>query len=332
MDRTSVERISQQDSKIGVAVTGHRIYEVWSKYGVLFLLFLLGTFMSLTSPYFLTVSNLLNIVRQVSLIGLIATGEFFVILTCGIDISAGSIVALTGVLVAGLVAYSGIAIPIAIMCGPAIGAIAGSINGYAVSKRRIPPFIATLGMMQVGRGIAYLYTKGYPITGIPQAFQWLGRGYIGGIPVPVIVLIIVFLAAYVLSTRTKFGRYLYAIGGSEEAARLSGVNVERCKFLAYVLCGALTGLSGTVLLGRLASGDPSTGLNFEFDAITAVVLGGVSINGGEGSMRGVILGTLFIGVLSNGMNLLNVSSYLQMVVKGLTLALAVGIDVSLKRD
>lgn len=308
------------------------ISELWSKFGVLFLLIVLCTVLSLMRDTFLTWSNIINVLRQTAITGVIAVGQFFLIIAACFDMSAGSVVALTGVTIAFLLKNCAWPIWATVIVGLVIGAAAGLINGYCVTKRKIPAFIATLGMMNVARGLAYIITEGHPISSLPDAFQFFGRGYAGPIPIPVIVLTVVFVLAAILAARTPFGRNLYAIGGNTETAKLSGINTDRTLIKAFVLSGLMAALSGLMLTSRLASGDPSTGEGFEFSAITAVVLGGTSIYGGEGSIRGVIVGTIFMGVLSNGMNMIGVSSYLQLVMKGLVLVLAVGIDTALKRD
>ncbi|NPV54294.1 MAG: ABC transporter permease [Firmicutes bacterium] len=288
-------------------------------------------FLTATSDSFLTVSNFFNVARQVSLIGIIGVGMFFVLVGGGIDISVGSLVALIGVVMAGLVVKSHLSVLLAVGLSLLLAATLGFINAYFVTKWRIPPFIVTLGMMSAARGFAFVYTNGYAVFGLPEGFKELGRGYIGSVPIPVIIMLAIVLLAHFAATKTKFGRFVYAIGGNEEAARLSGINVAFYRGATYVLCSMLAGVSGIILTSRLASGQPNSGVGYEFEAITAAVLGGTSLFGGEGTIWGVIFGALFMGVLGNGLNLLNVSSYWQLVIKGAVLVVAVLIDMLKKR-
>jgi ribose transport system permease protein len=286
-------------------------------------LVLLSLVMTIFSNQFLTQNNILNILRQVSINGIIAVGMTFVILTSGIDLSVGSVMAFSGTLMAGVMVKMGWNPVLAIGVALALGAIFGLINGVLISYAKMPPIIVTLAMMEIPRGLALLYTGGYPLSGISQNFAFIGRGYFLGIPMPVIIMIFIYLIAYVLLNYLPFGRYIYAIGGNEEAVSLSGIKVKKFKTIAYVISGITAALSGIVITSRLMSGQPMAGDGFELDAIASVVLGGTDINGGRGSIVGTFVGALIMGVLSNGLNLLGVSPYVQRVFKGLIILFAI---------
>jgi len=294
-----------------------------------FAFILLIAALSLLSSSFLTLSNALNIARQVSINAIIAAGMTFVILTGGIDLSVGSVLAISGAIIAGLLA-AGRPLLIGIGGGLAVGGTLGLINGLIIAKGRVQPFIATLAMLTIGRGLTLVYTDGRPITGLPDNFVWLGAGEIGRIPVPVVLMVVVFVVGVLILKQSVMGRYVYAIGGNEEAARLSGVNVAFYKTLVYVISGMLAATSAVILTARLNSAQPTAGSAFELDAIAAVVLGGTTLAGGEGSLGGTILGAFIIGVLNNGLNLLDVSSFYQQVVKGIVILLAVLLDRRLR--
>lgn len=297
--------------------------------GPLLGLIIISLALALLSDRFLTVNNLLNVTRQVSLNAIISVGMTLVILTGGIDLSVGSIVAMAGSITAGLMA-SGQGIVTSVVAGIIVGSALGLINGLLITKGKIPPFIATMGMMTVARGYTLVYTEGRPITGLTEGFRWLGGGYIVGIPVPVIIMALIFITAYIILKKNQLGRYIYAIGGNEEAARLSGIGTKKILVTVYTLSGLLAGLSGIILTSRLNSAQPTAGMGFELDAIAAVVLGGTSLSGGVGTIGGTLVGAMIIGVLDNGLNLLNVSSFYQQVAKGVVILLAVLLDR--KRD
>lgn len=307
----------------------NRARDLLRRFGILLAFLLLMVALTFLSDSFLTARNLLNIARQVSINAIIAAGMTFVILTAGIDLSVGSVLAFSGAIIAGLLA-AGRPLLLCLGAGLLLGALLGVINGLIVTRGGVQPFIATLAMLTIARGATLVYTDGRPITGLPDAFVWLGAGDIGPIPVPVLIMGAVFLGAYVVLTQTVLGRYVYAIGGNEEAARLSGVNVTFYKTLAYVISGALAAVSGIILTARLNSAQPTAGGGYELDAIAAVVLGGTTLAGGEGSIAGTLLGAFIIGVLNNGLNLLNVSSFYQQVVKGVVILLAVLLDRRLR--
>lgn len=306
-----------------------RTRELLRRYGMVLAFILLSLALSVLSNSFLTVSNILNIARQVSINAIIAAGMTFVILTAGIDLSVGSVLAFSGAIMAGLLS-AGRPIPMAIVAGFVVGGLMGVVNGIVIARGKVQPFIATLAMLTIGRGATLVYTDGRPITGLPDAFVWLGAGEVGKVPVPVIIMALVFVGCYVVLSRTVLGRYVYAIGGNEEAARLSGVNVTFYKALAYVIAALLSTISAIILTARLNSAQPTAGSGYELDAIAAVVLGGTTLAGGEGGIAGTLLGAFIIGVLNNGLNLLNVSSFYQLVVKGVVILLAVLLDRRLR--
>jgi len=305
------------------------VRDILRRFGILFAFILLMVVLAFLSDSFLTVNNLLNIARQVSINAIIAAGMTFVILTFGIDLSVGSVLAFSGAIIAGLLSR-GHPLVVGIGAGLLVGGLIGLVNGLIITKGGVQPFIATLGMLTIARGATLVYTDGRPITGLPDAFVWLGAGEIARIPVPVVIMAVVFAASYVVLTQTVLGRYIYAIGGNEEATRLSGVNVAFYKTLAYVISGALSALSAVILTARLNSAQPTAGMGYELDAIAAVVLGGTTLAGGEGGIAGTLLGAFIIGVLNNGLNLLNVSSFYQQVVKGVVILLAVLLDRRLR--
>ena len=293
------------------------------------LLFLILFFWILT-PHFLTVSNLLNVAQQTSINAIIAVGLTFVIITAGIDLSVGSIMAFSGVVLASVLG-TGLPIPIAISAGLLIGLACGSINGLLIAYGKLPPFIATLGMMSVARGAALMYTNGRPISGFSTEFRFLANGEIFSIPISIIIMVLVYLIAHFILTKTRLGRYVYAIGGNEEAARLSGINVTFYKVIVYGICGLLSGLAAVILTARLNSAQPIAGIMYELDAIAATVIGGTSLVGGEGRVMGTLIGALIMGVLRNGLNLLGVSSFLQQTIIGSVIIIAVLVDMMLKR-
>ncbi len=282
---------------------------------------------SIINPSFLEPLNLLNLLRQVAINALIAYGMTFVILTGGIDLSVGSILALSSALMAGMM-VSGLDPILAVLIGCILGAIMGAVNGLLITKGKMAPFIATLATMTMFRGLTLVYTDGNPITGLGDnyAFQLFGRGYFLGIPVPAITMLLAFAILWVILHKTPFGRKTYAIGGNEKAALISGIKVSRMKIMIYSLAGLLAALAGAILTSRLNSAQPTAGTSYELDAIAAVVLGGTSLSGGRGLIVGTLIGALIIGTLNNGLNLLGVSSFFQMVVKGIVIIIAVLID------
>lgn len=298
-----------------------------SEYVIVYAVIGLCVVLALSTNVFLTTGNIMNVLRQISMIAILAAGIFFVMVGGGSDISVGSLVGLTGIAFAGSMVNWGLNPIIAFVFALIIGGIAGSVNGFMATKLGIPPFIATLGMMSVARGVVYVVTNAYPISGLPKSIAFIGRGYFLKVPFPVIIMIIVYLIAHFVSQRTKFGRFVYAAGGNPEAAHLSGIKVKKVLTTTYIICGMLAAISGIILVSRLDSGQPNAGLTWEFEAITAAVIGGVSITGGKGKVIGVFFGAILIGLLTNGMTLLNVSSYYQQIIKGTVLVAAIGLDV-----
>lgn len=290
-------------------------------------LILLVIIISILNSAFLEPSNLFNLLRQVSINGLIAFGMTFVILTGGIDLSVGSTLALSSALVA-ILMVSGVDGIIAIIIGCIFGAVLGAINGFLITLGKMAPFIATLATMTVFRGVTLVITDGNPITNLngSYAFQLFGRGYFIGIPVPAITMFITFIILYVILHKTIFGRQTYAMGGNEKAAFISGIKVNKLKVCIYGLAGLMSALAGAILTSRLNSAQPTAGMSYELDAIATVVLGGTSLTGGKGRIVGTLIGVLIIGVLNNGLNLLGVSSFYQQVVKGVVIIIAVLID------
>lgn len=282
---------------------------------------------SFISDDFLTISNILNVLRQISINAVIAFGMTFVILTGGIDLSVGSMLALSGALAAGLM-DGGASAWLAVIVGLVSGTVMGAANGLLVTKGKVVPFIATLATMTVYRGLTLVYTEGRPITGLNENFALIGKGYFLEVPTPVFWMLITFGLLYIILKHTTFGRRVYAIGSNEEATWLSGINTNRIKIFVYSISGLLAALSGIILTSRLNSAQPTAGTAYELDAIAAVVLGGTSLSGGKGWIVGTLIGAMIIGVLDNGLNLLNVSSFYQQVVKGGVILLAVLLDRS----
>lgn len=306
---------------------GWKISDVTQKLGPLLGLIILMVIVSVLNPSFLEPLNILNLLRQVSINALIAFGMTFVILTGGIDLSVGSILALSSALVANMM-VAGFDPILAIIGGVALGGVMGMINGLMITKGKMAPFIATLATMTIFRGLTLVYTNGNPVTGLgdSMAFQLFGRGYLFGIPVPAVTMIVTFGILWVILHKTSFGRKTYAIGGNEKASLVSGIKVSRVKIMIYSLAGMLSALAGAILTSRLNSAQPTAGTSYELDAIAAVVLGGTSLSGGRGRIVGTLIGVLIIGTLNNGLNLLGVNSFYQMVVKGVVIAIAVLLD------
>ena len=296
------------------------------QYGIFLAFLIICGFLSYASSQFLTVSNWTIIITQVSINALLAFGVTFVIITGGIDLSVGSIVAVAGVVAALLASQPDLPLIVPIFGGLLAGLVFGLLNGLIITKSKIAPFIVTLGIMTIGRGLALILSKGRPISNLSDAFNFIGGGDIFGIPFPIIVLIIVFIISYLLLKNTVFGRYVYAIGGNEQAAWASGINVNKIKMAVYALCGTLAGLAGILLTSRITTGQPNAGAGFELDAIAAAIIGGTSTSGGTGTIAGTLLGALLIGVINNGLDLLNVSSYYQQVIMGAIIIGAVLLD------
>lgn len=291
-------------------------------------LIILMAVITIINSNFLTANNLLNLLLQVTSNALIAFGMTFVILTGGIDLSVGSILALSSALTAGLLG-SGMPVTLAILISLILGCILGMMNGLLISYGKLAPFIVTLATITIFRGATLVYTNGNPITkGLSDTFlfQFLGQGYIVGIPFPVIIMFIVFIVLYVLLHKTAFGKSVYAIGGNEKAAYISGVKLNKVKIIIYSISGMMASISGLIITSRLSSAQPTAGASYEMDAIAAVVLGGTSLSGGKGRILGTLIGALIIGVLNNGLNIIGVSAFWQQVVKGVVILIAVLID------
>jgi ribose transport system permease protein len=309
------------------------VNEFVSKFGALIGLILLCTALTILSDKFMTVHNVMNIARQSSVNALLAVGMLLPILTAGIDLSVGSVLAVS-IMVMGVVSVNmGMSPILGILVCLAVGAFFGWINGIMLTKLRLPhPFISTLGMMNIARGLALIITAAAPIAGFPYLIQFLGSEFVGPLPVSFLLVIMVYVIFHFFLTRTQTGRYIYAIGGNKEAAHLSGINVNRILVIVYTISGLMAGLAGLVMVGRVNSAFPLAGLMYELDAIAAVIIGGASFFGGVGTVWGTLIGAIIIAVLRNGLNLLNVSADLQMTVIGLVIIAAVYVDVLRQRS
>jgi ribose transport system permease protein len=293
--------------------------------GSLMALILIMAVFAVSSPAFLQIQNLMNIIVQVAVIAVIAAGAMFIILTGGIDLSVGGVMALAGVLAASAVrATDSTTLGIIVCLGTAV--LFGLLAGVLVTYGRIPPFVCTLGTMSIARGIAFVYSGGIPISGFPESFRFAGSGEIAGIPMMVIIPVIIYAILYFVLVRTPFGKIVYAIGSNEEATRLTGIDTQKYKLFVYSLAGLLTGIGALLYIGRINSGHPGSGIGYELNAIAAVVIGGTSLSGGRGSIIGTVIGALIMGVISNGLNLMNIDPYFQSVVLGTVIVFAVMID------
>lgn len=279
-----------------------------------------------TRTTFLTSKNVFNILRQNAANLFLATGMTMVIILGGIELSVGSVIALSGVVTAGCVVNFGLPEIVAFLIGIAVGAVVGMANGFVICKTEIPPFIVTLASMNITKGIALVLTGGSPIRCMTDTFKFLGAGYVGPIPTSAILMLIIFVIASLIINRTQLGRHIYAVGGNAQAAKFSGINVQRVKFIVYTYTGIMSGIAGVVVASKLYSGQPTAGDGAEMDAIAAVVVGGTSMSGGSGRLGGTLIGVLIIGVLNNGLNLMGVDSNWQYIVKGLVILLAVYVD------
>lgn len=299
--------------------------DFFQKYGIVIILMIMVAGFTMAKPVFIRSNNIINIFKQVSVIGTLAFGVTMVIITGGIDLSSGSVVALVGVITATYAAPSG-NVFVAILIGLGAGLLCGAINGAILSKTGIPPFIATLGMMTAARGAALLFSGGRPVSDVSDSFLVLGSGSIGPLPVPVFIFLLMGLISHIILRRTKFGKTIYSIGGNEQAAKLCGINVKRVLTLVYAYAGLMAAVGGILLASRVSSGNPTAGLAYELDAIAATVIGGTSLTGGVGLISGTIIGALIIGVLNNGLTLMGVSPYWQQIVKALIIVGAVVLD------
>ncbi|HHQ4327977.1 TPA: ABC transporter permease [Clostridium perfringens] len=302
-----------------------------SKYKSLIGLVLLCIVITIVTPNFLSVSNITNVFTQVSVNAIIAIGMTFVILTGGIDLSVGSTLAISGAVGASIVKSTG-NLFLAIIVAAVIGIAVGLINGLLVSKGKLQAFIVTLATMTIFRGATLVFTDGTPISKLPEAFVKIGNGKLGFMPIPVIITIIIAIIAVYALSQTRFGRYLYALGGNEDASRLSGINTDKIKTLVYVVSGFASAIAGVIITSRIGSASPNAGTGFELDAIAAVVIGGTSLAGGEGTITGTLIDALIIGVLNNGLKLMNVSPFYQSIVKGLVILIAVLLDKKSRKN
>lgn len=307
-----------------------------AKFQSLIALVLMCVILSFLSDKFLTPANGWNVLRQISVNICISVGMTLIILTAGIDLSVGSILAFSGAVVAGLLKfgiempsydlYVGFTLLGGVLSGLLVGAALGAFNGLVITKFKVPPFVATLAMLTIARGFTLLWTKGYPISSLGKEFAYIGTGWFLGVPVLVWIAALIVIGAIILTNRTAFGKYIYAIGGNENAARLSGININRVKIWVYTLAGILAAIGGIMVTSRLNSAQPNAGLSYELDSIAAVVIGGTSLAGGRGTIAGTVLGAMIIGILNNGLVLMDVSPFWQQVVKGAVILLAVMID------
>ncbi len=317
-------------------ITKRNYRQTISRFQSLIALFILCLVVSLLSDKFLTATNIWNVMRQISVNICISVGMTLVVLTAGIDLSVGSVLALCGAVTAGLL-KNGIEVPSsnlfigftifgAMVAGLLTGSLLGWFNGFAITKFKVPPFVATLAMLTIARGLTMLWTKGFPISGLGENFAGLGTGWFLGIPLPVWISALVVFIAVIVTGKTKLGRYIYAIGGNENAAKLSGINIRKVKISVYTLAGALAAVGGLLVTSRLDAAQPNAGTGYELDSIAAVVIGGTSLSGGRGTVLGTVLGAIIIGVLNNGLVLLTVSPFWPQVVRGLVILIAVVID------
>jgi len=316
-----METVTKSKSKLNLK-------NIYAKYGYLIILAVMLIISSILSPAFLTPRNIFNILRQMSIITIIAYGSTMVIISGMIDLSPGSGAAFTGVIGTSVYVMTG-SVWLGLLAGILAGSVCGVTTGLLITQFDLPPFIVTLAMMTGLRGLALLYTGGFPIINIGDFTIW-GQGVIIGVPVPILIMAVMFVVMSILVKRTRFGRYIYAIGGNETAAVASGVNVKGIKIITFIIAGSLTGLSGVILMSRINSGQPAGGLMFELDAITTVVIGGTSLSGGIGTLTGTVVGGMIVGILNNILNLTNVSPYWQQILKGVVIVVAVIMDIKTK--
>ncbi|MEE0709063.1 MAG: ABC transporter permease [Gemmiger sp.] len=303
-----------------------KFVDIYKKFGIYILLAVVFVVFAVAAPNFLSAKNVINIVRQCSMFGIVVVGVSMVMIGGGMDLSVGSQMAVDGMLVGYMMVNSGLPIPVAIVATIVIGCVMGAINGLVAVKLHIMPIIVTLGTMLILEGVAYLITGGYPITGMPEAFTVIGQGYLGIIPIPVIIFAAFVIFGWVVMNKTYLGREIYALGGNREAARLAGINVDRLTIIVYTFCGFAASIAALIMVGRTNASQPGAGSSYAFDCMTAACLGGVSIAGGEGKISGTVVGVLILGMLDNGLVLMSVNSNWQSVIKGLILLAAVAID------
>ncbi|WP_445989518.1 ABC transporter permease [Chromobacterium haemolyticum] len=305
---------------------------VLSRYGIVAALLLLCVLLSLASPYFLSWDNWANILRQTSINGILAVGMTFVILSRGIDLSVGAVLAFAGMVAASLAIRPEAGVAPALLAGLGCGLALGAVNGLLVARLAVPSFVATLGMLSAARGLTYIYSDGMPVSSLPDGFRLIGQGEWAGLPLPVLIFALVAALAWFTLSHTVFGRYVYAVGGNEKSARTSGIRTRWITFCVYLIAGGLSGLAGLILTARTTAALPQAGVAYELDAIAAVVIGGASLSGGVGSVIGTVMGALIIGVINNGLDLMGVSSYYQQLIKGVIIVAAVLLDGSRHRQ
>ena len=320
-----IEDIGKEKKKVGVTFKNIR-----GKYGMFLVLIIVCIVLAILNPQFLSGRNVVNVIRQISLTGIVAIGMTFVILQGDIDLSVGSIAALGGVIASGL-SVEGVPVVLAMLIALIVCTVLGLIMGVIVVKANVHAFVVSLGMLSIARGLAMLYTDGKPISNLSEEFCFLGGGTVLGAPMPIIVFVVLMLIAWVILGKTPFGKYVYSIGGNIEATKLSGINVDICRIANFALCSFCACLSGIILAGRVSSGQPAAAEGWELDAIAAVVIGGTSMSGGRGNIIGTLIGALFMGVLRNGLNLMQVSTFYQQIFIGVLIIVAVVVD-SLKKD
>lgn len=296
-------------------------------YNILYVLVILvAILIAVAGDVFLSMTNIFNVLRQVSMVSILTVGMFFAIVGGGIDLSAGACVGFIGIFFSDLIVNKGMNPYLAIVCGLGLGALLGLLNGVLINYANLIPFIATVGTMSIAQGLGLLWTNSYPVLDLPDNIEFIGRGWLFGVPFPLYIVLVVYIIAIIITEKTSYGRFLFAVGGNKEAAYLSGINVKLVSLVSYIVCSMMVAASSIVLCGRLDSAQPANGANWGFDAITACVLGGVSMAGGKGKLFGALLGAIFVGMLANGMTLLNINSNVQTITKGVVLVIAVWID------
>ena len=301
--------------------------EIYKKYGTYIFLFVLLAAFSIFAPNFLSINNAINILRQISIFGIVVTGVSMIMIGGGMDLSVGAQLAVDGMVLGVLMHNLELPIIVSVLITVALGVLMGALNGIVAVKLNIMPIIVTLSTMLMLQGIAYIITGGYPITGMPEAFKWIGQGYVFGvIPAPVIIFLIFAVVGWIVMNKTYIGRYIYALGGNKEAARLAGIDVDKVTIGMYAFCGFAASVAAMILVGRTNASQPGAGSTYAFDCMTAACLGGVSMRGGEGKISGTIIGVLILGILDNGLLLMSVNSNMQSVVKGAILLIVVALD------
>lgn len=310
---------------------GDKFWKVYRKYGSYIILATVFLYFALTQPTFLKTANLLNVLQQVAIYGIIATGVTFVMISGGTDLSVGGQVACNGLLMAAMMVKWNIPVPVAMLAGILVGIAIGCLNGAISAYLRVTPFVITLCTMLILNGLALVVTNGYPIYDLPESFLWLGQGWIGPIPVSVIILVLVCIVGWFLLSKTYFGRTVYALGGNQEAARLAGINTFKLRIMVYGLCGLFTAIGTMVMMARTNTASATAGSNYQFDCLTAACLGGVTFGGGSGNMLNTFVGVLIIGILANGLILAGVNSNMQQVIKGCLLLFAIAMGAIQKR-